>query len=236
VRLLPGTFGALLVALPLAACSGSSSNGATTASGATCSSVCDHVASLGLACSPATADCATQCAQGEGTCASDVAGYQSYLDCLQGASYTCDASGNVSVTCTAPACLSGPVASPDGGGATGEAGAPTSPAACAAATTQDACFACCQTLQPTGINTFDNALLACECGGNGTAGACTSACATELCAASPVNPPNGDPCDTCVTTSLQTGGACVTPIQNACNADPSCSAYLSCAGGCQQPS
>jgi hypothetical protein len=95
--------------------------------------------------------------------------------------------------------------------------------ACAEEPTQTACANCCATASPEGINTLNTAIVSCACG---TSGGCATECATEVCDDVPAT--DGDECYTCLSSLLGTTGACYTPVQTACLADPGCAAYLSC--------
>jgi len=86
------------------------------------------------------------------------------------------------------------------------------------------CVACCQNNHPEGTNTFIAAIVSCECG---SGGACKNQCSgsTNYCATM-MTPSNS--CNTCLNTTLGTNGSCTTPVNDACNGDPDCVAYLAC--------
>lgn len=109
----------------------------------------------------------------------------------------------------------------------GDAG--NSDQACTQAGSTNACIGCCQTNHQTGSNTFIQAAQTCECT---SPGACKTPCAATYCAATPQTPDTT--CNTCISNSLDpdAGGACLTPIETACNGDPDCQAYLACANAC----
>ena len=106
-----------------------------------------------------------------------------------------------------------------------------SEAAAACATNIDAmtCIDCCQVAYMEGAETFSSAIVACACSSTGN---CESDCKTSVCAKTPSNPAAGSSCAKCLDMVLATGGACVTPVSNACNADPVCVSYVDCASGC----
>jgi hypothetical protein len=105
---------------------------------------------------------------------------------------------------------------------------PQGDAACAQKTSQSACIGCCQGNHKTGFNTIHTAANQCLCV---SPGACKTECATEFCANKAES--KGDPCDTCIGNAIQQSAACYQPINSACQADPDCTAYLTCAQPCQ---
>jgi len=115
---------------------------------------------------------------------------------------------------------------PDGGNMnTNEAGAPdmgttSNDQACGQQSTQATCQSCCIGDHNEGFQTLNSAAVACAC----TPSLCQYSCQSELCAGQPVTP--GDACSTCLNSALS--GSCAAQLQNACNADPDCSSYLSC--------
>ncbi len=82
-----------------------------------------------------------------------------------------------------------------------------------------ACSACCSTVHPDASTIFDNSMGSCTCG-NGAA--CNSACATSVCA----NQNATKQCNSCISAK------CYPNAQTACNADPSCKAWLDCLVPC----
>jgi hypothetical protein len=114
---------------------------------------------------------------------------------------------------------------PPDGGDTNEAGPPdvnttSNDQACGQQSTQATCQTCCIGDHNAGFQTLNAAAVSCAC----TPQLCQYSCANELCAGQPVT--TGDACSTCLNSAL--AGSCAAQLQNACNADPDCTSYLSC--------
>jgi len=101
------------------------------------------------------------------------------------------------------------------------------------AQSQQTCiFTCCaQTYCAAGASVYFGALVACVC----TPSRCQSACsgAGDYC----VSPPNvvTAPCSNCLNSFFAAGAACdptTGALASTCAADPACSGYVSCSGGC----
>jgi hypothetical protein len=95
------------------------------------------------------------------------------------------------------------------------------------------CIPCCQMHHPDGSKIFVAAVEACECGDAGQCqGPCQGECATHF-ASRDAGPVATDPCDQCLTNSLddqeQDAGTCVLPVTAACNKNLDCALYVNCA-------
>lgn len=87
------------------------------------------------------------------------------------------------------------------------------------------CQKCCRDLAPSENQKFDSYLKACACG---TSGACTTECASELCAVGGGPGAPGSPCLNCVT-DLALKPSC-SAVQE-CAADSACEAIGTCIWG-----
>ena len=196
-----------------------------------CTSVC---ALEPAACS---SNCISECAQLLSQCASagQSAVFQSFLSCASSnytaSDFTCN---GATVVNSSSACNSQITAlSACTGSTTFDSGPPdsaTGDAACLA--NPSTCVTCCANNHQAGVGVLDQAILTCDCGTG--AGGCQTACATEICANPPAAPTAGDACDTCLNTSLGMTGACLQPVETACQANADCAAYLTCSNqtGC----
>ena len=92
--------------------------------------------------------------------------------------------------------------------------------ACGQQSTQASCQTCCIGNHNAGFHTINAAAMSCAC----TPSLCEYSCQTEFCAGQPDT--QGDTCATCLGSALS--GSCAGELQAACNADPDCTAYLSC--------
>jgi hypothetical protein len=113
----------------------------------------------------------------------------------------------------------GVAATPDGGGGVITGGN----AECAPNTTASACYRCCETAHPQGIQFFDQSFQTCACGAG--AGSCAAECGTNFCTSTPatsVNPTAA--CEQC----LNASDACRTATDAACAKNTSCMAMLAC--------
>jgi hypothetical protein len=108
----------------------------------------------------------------------------------------------------------------------GDGGPPLSDGASACAMDIDAtsCISCCQGLYPTGTTQFITDVETCVC----KPGVCETQCKSTYCAG--MNPTTA--CGTCISNALATSGACYTPVDTKCSAQPQCVDYLNCAGAC----
>ena len=111
----------------------------------------------------------------------------------------------------------------------GGADAGDSDQACMQASSTSACITCCKTNHPSGSSTFIQAAQTCECA---SPGVCKTDCRATYCAATPQTPDMT--CNTCISNSLDpdAGGACLQPIETACNASQDCLDYVSYANNC----
>lgn len=115
------------------------------------------------------------------------------------------------------------------GDGTGDGGG-TGDGRCKKEATNNACTACCVAAHKTGNTTFDDAVIACACGGTG---ACQTECVDLACATPPVkDPPPTTPCGQCLTAALSEGGDCVASTQAACQEDDDCVALVQCVQSC----
>lgn len=101
-----------------------------------------------------------------------------------------------------------------------EAGAPAPTNTCATASTQDACFRCCDVANPNAMPVLDQGWGDCQCAAPGT---CASVCATQFCGGQPTMV--GGSCDNCLAANDAT---CRTKAETKCAADPKCKPYLTC--------
>lgn len=97
--------------------------------------------------------------------------------------------------------------------------------ACSNEQTADACFQCCDTKNPGGLDVDGQAFGQCACE---TPGVCAQACGSSYCAGQ-------EPTQACVT-CLQNATQCETAAETACNANAACKAALTCIqqSGCEQ--
>lgn len=97
--------------------------------------------------------------------------------------------------------------------------------ACSAEATADACFDCCDTKNPGGLEVDGQAFGQCACE---SPGVCAQACGSSYCAG---NQPT-QACSTC----LQNATQCETAAETACNANAACKAAIACIqqSGCAQ--
>jgi hypothetical protein len=108
------------------------------------------------------------------------------------------------------------------------AATPTTPAPtngqCAAATSFDACFGCCDQAFPGGFEVDAQAFGQCACE---SPGVCAQACAGSFCAGGQATPA----CEQCLATATQ----CNTAAETACNANASCKGVFTCvdSSGCE---
>ncbi len=104
---------ALLVAgLPLgliaAGCSSTTTSGGPGGGGTTCASACQRLAGLNLSCAGSESACESTCNQLQSMCASQAAAFQSFLNCTNNASYSCNGGTLVSSpACSPPSCMGG---------------------------------------------------------------------------------------------------------------------------------
>jgi hypothetical protein len=102
-----------------------------------------------------------------------------------------------------------------------DAGTPAPPpatSACAASTTRDACFTCCEQEHPQGIPTLQQAFGNCVCG-NG-AGNCAAECGASFCAGAAPSAL----CEQC----LDAADTCRVQADTACEQTPACDAMFQC--------
>jgi hypothetical protein len=109
------------------------------------------------------------------------------------------------------------------GGSAGSGGGANPPVDC---TAEADCLTCCDDNFQAGVKRLDELLADCVCQ------ECATECAASLCAATPSEPKMGDACDTCVSTSIDMGGACLMPTAVACTRDKICAPYATCIGSC----
>ncbi len=97
--------------------------------------------------------------------------------------------------------------------------------ACSAEQTADACFQCCDTKNPGGLDVDGQAFGECACE---SPGVCAQACGSTYCAGQEPN----QACINC----LQNATQCETAAETACNASAACKAAVACIeqSGCDQ--
>ncbi len=97
--------------------------------------------------------------------------------------------------------------------------------ACSGEATADACFQCCDTKNPGGLDVDGQAFGECACE---TPGVCAQACGSSYCAGQ-------QPTQACAT-CLQNATQCETAAETACNANAACKAAIACieSSGCDQ--
>jgi len=97
--------------------------------------------------------------------------------------------------------------------------------ACSGEATADACFQCCDTKNPGGLDIDMNAFGQCVCESPGT---CAQACATSWC--------NGQQPTQACANCLQNATQCETAAETACNGSAACKAAMACiqASGCDK--
>lgn len=97
--------------------------------------------------------------------------------------------------------------------------------ACSGEATADACFECCDTKNPGGLDVDGQAFGECACE---TPGVCAQACGSSYCA-------GNEPTQACIT-CLQNATQCETAAETACNANAACKAAIACieSSGCDQ--
>ena len=110
-----------------------------------------------------------------------------------------------------------PAPSPSG---TPDAGAPAPTNSCATATSQDACFQCCDVAHPNSLPFLDQAWGDCACD---LPGVCASVCANQYCGGQPTLV--GGSCDSCLAAN---DSSCRTKAETKCAADSTCKPYLTC--------
>ncbi len=68
----------------------------------------------------------------------------------------------------------------------------------------------------------------CDCGNGGP---CAQTCASEYCLNAMFAQQN-DACEMCISNSLGQNGQCTAQVSSQCQADPNCTAYLTCVNLC----
>jgi hypothetical protein len=103
---------------------------------------------------------------------------------------------------------------------------------CATAPFREQCIYCCDNAHLDARAALATITAECVCQST----QCQSQCATSVCADPPTEP-QGEPCTTCFTNSLDANNAqgCATPIVEACQADSVCAAPFTCVDqrGCE---
>jgi hypothetical protein len=215
--------------LALLACGGVSFDGGSPADGGSGgmdsgsgTGTCANVCASAPACGGPT--CTSECGMIQQLCAS--AGhsddFNAWVAC--GPTFACNSNSLTETNCKPQqqAILADCLSTPGMDGGNGDSG-PTDDTVCIQ--NPSTCVACCQNRHKTGTNVFISAVQGCECGAGG---ACQTQCATTYCATPPSQPAVGSTCDTCLQTTLSTGGSCYNQVDSACNASADCVAYLNC--------
>lgn len=115
-----------------------------------------------------------------------------------------------------------------GGGTAGSGGAAggSGDEVCDSAPDATACFNCCTNTHPESRTALLNLASSCVCRND----QCATECANYYCASTPMVPPMGDACETCVNGTLDpTSGTCFSEVASACQADADCNASTACA-------